>query len=105
MSSNVTQQYDNVLDGIMERMKESSGERNAETTVWEQNFFCQKKCIIHSKKNITTFQSNIDEGGSEGGVPIDANLNETTVQSENIAMKERKVELKMKITYVTKELL
>ena len=39
-TSNLTQQYDNVLDGIMERMKVSTGERNAETTLWEQKFFC-----------------------------------------------------------------
>ena len=40
VTTNLTQQYDNVLDGIMERMKVSTGQKNAETALWEQKFFC-----------------------------------------------------------------
>ena len=99
VSSNLTQQYDNVLTGIMERMKGSDGEKNSETTIWEQKFFLLKEMYNTLKEKTefdnkqkatkTMYQNKIAKGGSRGSIRILDHQKDTIVDSVENVMKEK----------------
>ena len=98
--SNLTQQYDNVLDGIMERMKVSSGETSAERTLWEQKFFLLKEMYNTLKEKSeyekkfankkTEFESNADDKPRKDNADIEKN-EYITISGENSTRKHQDI--------------